>query len=136
MFKQIAAWLKLNSSSRQNFCLTLLLLLSISLEAHESNAQKLKHQSIRSLEQLAAPSEAGAQNATVVVLAPGRPTERKITVGQTQSYQVAAAAGQFVGVAPCGKAALTSARRCSRPMGNWSRSLTARSGRLVERTFL
>ena len=32
-------------------------------------------------------------------LAPGQPVERELSSGQTQSYQITAAAGQFVGVA-------------------------------------
>src|SRR6185369_11326542 len=76
MFKQSIVWLRRYSSSRKGLCLTLLLALSFNLQVAPILAQTM----------------------ATVTLAPGRPVEREISGGQTQSYQVTAAAGQFVGV--------------------------------------
>ena len=102
MFKQIIVWPRLNSSSLKSLCVTILLSLSLNLQgAHVSSAQTLSYRSspINSLEQQPPPSMNRAQNTAGSTLAPGQAVEREISGGQTQSYQITAAVGQFVGVA-------------------------------------
>jgi len=102
MFKQIIVWPRLNSSSLRSLCVTILLSLPFNLQCvHDSSAQTLSYRSssIHSLEQQPSPSKITAQNMSGSTLAPGQPVERELSSGQTQSYQITAAAGQFVGVA-------------------------------------
>jgi CHAT domain-containing protein len=101
MFKQVIVWLRLNSSSRHIFCLTLLVLFSLKIEgAHGSSAHILRHHSplINSPEQQPVGAQSPVQNATVLALEPGRAIEREISSGETHNYRVTAGTGDFVGV--------------------------------------
>ena len=101
MFKQVIVWLRLNSSSRHIFCLTLLVLFSLEIEgARGSSAHTLRHHSplINSPDQQPAGAQSSVQNATVVALEPGRAIEREISSGETHNYRVTAGTGDFVGV--------------------------------------
>src|SRR5436305_2849950 len=99
MFKQKIVWPRPNLSARESLCLTLLLLLSCSPQfAHGTRAQASSYQPtpVQSTGQQPTRPNIAAQSKAVTALVPDRPVEREISGGQTQSYQITLASGQYV----------------------------------------
>ena len=98
MFKQIIVWLRLNFLARNSPVASLLLLLSCSPQfAHSTRAQALSHRPtpVQSLGLQPSRPKIAAQSPAVTALVPDRPVERGISGGQTQTYQITLASGQF-----------------------------------------
>ncbi|HZS45056.1 MAG TPA: CHAT domain-containing tetratricopeptide repeat protein [Blastocatellia bacterium] len=100
MFKQIIVWLRPNSSARKSLHPILLLLLSIWLLCvYRSGAQAAGYpeSSTQTQERRNAAGTNVPENA-ITPLTLNVPVERNISGLETHSYQITAAAGQFIGV--------------------------------------
>src|SRR2546423_8748997 len=98
MFKQIIVWLRLNLLARKSTVATLLLLLSCSPQfAHGTKAQALSYRPTPVQSPGLQPSQPkiAAQSPAVTALVPDQPVEREISGGQTQTYRIMLASGQF-----------------------------------------
>src|SRR5437588_1497325 len=98
MFKQKIVWPRPNLSARESLCLTLLLLLSCSPQfAHGTRAQASSYRPtpVQSTGQQPTRPNIAAQSKAVTALVPDRPVEREISGGQTQTYQITLASGQY-----------------------------------------
>src|SRR5947209_11194364 len=98
MFKQIIVWLRPNLLVRKSSGATLLLLLSCPPQfAHSTGAQASSHRPtpVRALVLQPSRTKVAAQSPAVTALVPDRPVEREISGGQTQTYQITLASGQF-----------------------------------------
>src|SRR3989440_4082944 len=98
MFKQIIVWLRLNLLARKSPAATLLLLLSCSPQfAHSTMAQALSYRPtpVQTLGLQPPRPKIAAQSPAVTALAPDQPVEREISGGQTQTYRITLASGQF-----------------------------------------
>src|SRR5437764_1653072 len=98
MFKQIIVWLRLNFLARNSPVATLLLLLSCSPQfAHSARAQALSYRPTPVQTPGLQPSRLkfAAQSPADTALVPDRPVERGSSGGQTHTYQITLASGQF-----------------------------------------
>ena len=94
MFKQIVVWKKLSFPVQRSLRPAFLLLLGCCLQcALRPNAQASSYYSslVQSSQQQPQPKVV-EKNTAVAALAPGQPVERQISGGETQSYQIPAAA--------------------------------------------
>ncbi|MCA1815362.1 MAG: CHAT domain-containing protein [Acidobacteria bacterium] len=100
MFKQLISRRRMKFPARKTLRLNLLLLLPLwAQSAHSPHAQAFSHRAfINQSSPRQSQQGTPTQDAVVTPLTPGRAVGHEISGGQKQSYQVAAAAGQFVGV--------------------------------------
>src|SRR5437016_4055286 len=102
MFKHYIVLERPSFLPRKSLCLlSLLISLSIHLQSAYGWTVSIvcdRSPSVQSREQKQTGHKTGAQNVVITQLTPGQPVEREISGWQTQSYEITAAAGQFVGV--------------------------------------
>src|SRR5947209_14790685 len=98
MFKQIIVWLRPNLLVRKSPVVTLLLLLSCPPQfarGTRGQASGYRPTPVRTPGLRPSRPKVAAQSPAVTALVPDRPVEREISGGQTQTYQITLASGQF-----------------------------------------